>query len=155
MSLIRNTVGQFLYGVLVNKNDGSPITADATLEIAKDGAEAVAADALLTHRSGGLWEAALSQEDSNGEIIGYVWGGPNVVPQGGTVVTVEYERDAIGDLQASLDWLMAWAASGGGGVPSPDDPCAQNPAQTRGPTTEPALAPLEFSREIRLTTNNH
>ena len=156
MSLIRNAPGQFLYGVLVNKNDGAAITSGATLEIAKDGAEAVAADAALTHRSNGLWEAALSQEDSNGELIGYVWGGPNVVPQGGTVVTVEYERDAIGDLQASLDWLMAWAAAGGGGSPPTlDDPCAQNPAQTRGPTTEPALAPLEFSREIRLTTNNH
>ena len=156
MSLIKDTPEQFLYAVLVNKNDGSPITAGATLELAKDGAPPAVADAILTHRANGLWEAALSQEDSNGEIVGYVWAGANVVPQGGTVVTVEYERDAISDIQASLDWLLAWAAAGGGGTPpAPDDPCAQNPAQTRGPTTEPALAPLAFQEQIRLTTNNH
>lgn len=154
MSLIKNLPGQFLYAVLVNKNDGLAITAGATLEIAKDGSAALVAEATLTHRTNGLWEAALSQADSNGEIIGYVWGGSNVVPQGGTVVTVEYERDAISDLQASLDILLAWVAAGGGGVPSPDDPCAQNPAQTRGPTTEPAPAPIAFSRRL-LTTNNH
>ena len=157
MSLIKNTGNQFLYGVLVNKNDGAPVTTGATLELAKDGAAPSAADAVLTHRTEGLWEAALSQADTNGEIIGYVWGGANVVTQGGTVVTVEYERDAISDIQASIDWLITWAEAGGGsgGVPSPDDPCAQNPAKTRGPTTEPALEPLNFTRQIRLPTNNH
>jgi hypothetical protein len=147
MSLIRNTADQFLYGVLVDKNDGSPITTGATLELAKDGTAPSVAEAVLTHRTNGLWEAALSQEDSDGEIIGYVWAGPNVVPHGGTVVTVEYERDAIETLQASLDILLEWAAAGGVVPPTGDDPCAQNPAQTRGPTTEPAF---NFSN-----TNNH
>ena len=157
MSLIKNKSDQFLYAVLVNKNDGSAIADGATLEIAKDGMESAMADATLTHRSSGLWEAALSQADTDGEIIGYVWAGANVVPQGGTVVTVEYERDAIGNIQASLDILLEWAAAGGGGggPPSLDDPCSQNPAQTRGPTTEPGFTIPEFLRQTRLTTNNH
>jgi hypothetical protein len=156
MSLIRNTAGQFLYAVLVNKNDGSAITAGATLEIAKDGAAPTVAEAVLSHQTNGLWEAALSQADSNGEILGYVWAGPNVVPQGGTVVTVEYDREAIDEIQASLAIVLAWIAAGGGGVPpSGDDPCAQNPAQTRGPTTEPLPVIAAFSKPIRLTTNNH
>ena len=66
MSLIKNAPDQFLYAVLVNKIDGSAVTAGATLEIAKDGTASAVADAILTHRAGGLWEAALSQEDSNG-----------------------------------------------------------------------------------------
>ena len=157
MSLIKDAPDQFLYAVLVNKNDGSAITDGATLEIAKDGMESAMADATLTHRSSGLWEAALSQADTDGEIIGYVWGGANVVPQGGTVVTVEYQRDAIGNIQASLDILLEWAAAGGGGggPPSLDDPCSQNPAQTRGPTTEPSFTIPDFLRQTRLTTNNH
>ena len=131
MSLIKDTGGQFLYGVLVNKDDGSAITTGATLDLALDGSDPVAAQATLTHRAKGLWEAALSQSDTDGEIIGYVWGGTNVVPHGGTVVTVEYERDAISDLQTSLNLLLAWVAAGGGGPPpSSDNPCAQNPART-------------------------
>ena len=151
MSLIKDTPDQFLYAVLINKNDGSAVTSGATLELAKDGAAAAVADATLTHRTNGLWEAALSQADSDAEILGYVWSGVNVVPQGGTIVTVEYERDAISDLQASVEWLVAWAVAGGGGgiPPSGDDPCAQNPAQTVGPTTEPPLIPEPFNNGFR------
>jgi hypothetical protein len=39
-----------------------------------------------------------------------------------------------------------------------DNPCAQNPARTRGPTTEPQLIPTLHSRTRALlleTTNNH
>ena len=156
MSLIQNKPDQFLYAVLVNKNDGSAITIGATLELAKDGLVAAAAEATLTHRTNGLWEAALSQADSDGEIIGYVWGGTNVVPQGGTIVTVEYERDAISNIQASVDWLLAWAAAGGGPTPpSGNGTCAENPARTTGPTTEPPLVVqdlnLNFHRRQQLT----
>ena len=98
MSLVRNTAGQFLYAVLINKNDGTAITTGATLTLAKDGAAAGAAGATLTHRNNGLWEAAMTQADSNAAILGYVWGGTDVIPQGGTIVTVDYSRSAIDDL---------------------------------------------------------
>ena len=41
-------------------------------------------------------------------------------------------------------------------MPSAENPCAQNPALTRGPTTEPGI-PLPYSRTRALlaTTNNH
>jgi hypothetical protein len=213
MSLIKNTSGQFLYAVLINKNDGSAITVGATLDLAKDGNDAILADAVLTHRRNGLWEAALSQEDSNGEIIGYVWGGTNVVPQGGTIVTTEEDRQALSNLQSSIDLLLSritetlfegmtslgqWlglmagkqtpdevaleeiratgvgdgtympgtdsleairdrgdAAWTGGSSPLPplngDTTCAENPAKTTGPTTEPPVVvePLVSLRRRR------
>ena len=102
MSLIKNTAGQFLYAVLVNSTNGAAITTGATLSIAKDGAAAGAAGASLTHRTGGMWEAALSQADTNGNNIGYVWGGTNVIPQGGTIVTVDYPRNAIPNILAAI-----------------------------------------------------
>jgi hypothetical protein len=216
MSLVRNTPGQYLYAVLISRTDGAPITIGAQLNIAKDGAAASVAQATLTHRFGGLWEAALSQPDTNGAIIGYVWSGSNIVSQGGTIVTDEHARSAILDLQVSMttlltrisatiflgitslaEWLGLMAgkqepdetaleeirATGAGSgtytpgtdsleairdhgdeawgeevtTPTLDNPCAQNPARTRGPTTEPPLIPTPYSRTRVLleTTNNH
>src|SRR6267142_922148 len=102
MSLIKNTAGQFLYAVLVNVIDGSPITTGATLSLAKDGAAGAAAGATLTHRISGLWEAALTQADSNGNAIGYVWAGANVIAQGGTIITVDDPRNALQTLQTGV-----------------------------------------------------
>lgn len=208
MSLVKNTSGQFLYATLINKVTGDPITSGATLDLAKDGSVAAAAEAVLTYKTKGMWEAALSQMDTNANDIGYVWGGTNVVPQGGTIITDEHSRSAIVELQASLNlllgrvsetlfegmtslaqWLGAMAgkqtpdeialeeirATGvGGGTytsatdsleairergdeawaggatpsPTPDSPCAQNPAQTRGPTTQPVLTPTPLLRTL-------
>jgi hypothetical protein len=98
MSLIKNLSGQFLYGVLVNATNGAAITTGATLLLAKDGAAEAAAAGTLTHRANGLWEAALTQADTNASILGYVWGGTDVIPQGGTIVTVDFARNAVGDI---------------------------------------------------------
>lgn len=156
MSLIKNAAGQFLYGTLIDKNSGDPIIAGATLDLAKDGGGEAPADAALAHKGKGLWEAALSQADTDAEILGYVWGGPNVVPQGGTIVTVEYSRQTITAIYDALLLLLDWA----GQVPtgSAADPCAQNPARTRGPLTQPLIAPTPYSRTRALvleTNNNH
>lgn len=102
MSLIKNTAGQYFYGVLVSAVDGTAITSGATLSLAKDGAASGAAGATLTHRTGGLWEAALTQADTNANAIGYVWGGSNVIPQGGCIITVDYPRSLFGDADQIL-----------------------------------------------------
>jgi hypothetical protein len=107
MSLIKNTPGQFLYAVLNNLNDGTPITSGATLSLAKDGGAAAPAGATLTHKTEGLWEAALTQADCNANFIGYVWAGLNVIRQGGTIITVDYPRTAIANIPDDVlkrDW---------------------------------------------------
>ena len=155
MSLIKNAPGQFLYGTLIDKNSGDPITSGATLDLAKDGAPEAPAEAILTHKGKGLWEAALSASDTDAEILGYVWSGPNIVNQGGTIVTVEYSRQTVSAIYDALLLLLDWANQ----VPTADldSPCAQNPARTRGPTTEPLFIPTPYSRTrpLVLETNNN
>jgi len=144
MSLIRNTPGQFLYGVLVN-NNGEPAAVDVILTLAKDGGVPGLADAALTYRGNGLWEAALSQEDTNAEIFGYVFSGVNVIVQGGTIVTVDYPRDAIPAAPAGS--YGGLPTVGSEPMPTPDEPCLQNPSSTIGPTTEPLLVPTQHLAE--------
>jgi hypothetical protein len=107
MSLIKNTAGQFLYAVLNNRNDGNPITSGATLELVKDGSAPAAAGATLTHKTNGLWEAALTQADTNANNIGYVWSGTNVISQGGTIVTVDYARNSVALILAAVNAILA------------------------------------------------
>lgn len=68
----RNTAGQVLYlPQLKLSADGTPVTAAATLTVAKDGTEAVAAGSLV-HSANGVWKYTPTQAETDAAIVALI-----------------------------------------------------------------------------------
>jgi hypothetical protein len=106
--VIRKNVGsQIIYAVLVNRTTGEDITSSATIHI-----NGSSGGGSLAHVAGGLWSYTLTQAETNHDSFGYRFGHASGVSVGGTILTVDYPRNAIPNAAAgSADGLSTHTAA--------------------------------------------
>jgi hypothetical protein len=86
--LRKNVSGQYLYFALVNASDGSALTgATVTAKRTIDGGSQNAATGTVNEPGNGQYELALSQADTNGNNIGFLFTATSAVPVHIMVVT--------------------------------------------------------------------
>ena len=88
MSYLKNTAGQYLHFTLINASDGSAITSGTVTGYRTiDGGTQASVSGTITHKGNGQWQLALSQADTNGDEIGYLFTHTNGIPVSITIVT--------------------------------------------------------------------
>jgi hypothetical protein len=90
----RNVAGQVIYLPQLTTTDGTPITASATLTVAKDGTEA-ASDGTLAHVSNGVWKYTPTQAETDAAIVGLILTGTNAVPVVLNLITTGADTSAV------------------------------------------------------------
>lgn len=76
--MIKNTAGQGVY-VRAIDTDGAAVTSDIAAQITKDGGAAASVTATGTHIGNGVWWFALSQGETNADMIS-VWAESDASP---------------------------------------------------------------------------
>ncbi len=106
--LKKNTAGQFIYFVLVSATDGSAVTgASPSGYQAIDGAAQGAIGGAITENALGQYEVALSQGDTNGDEIGYLFTNAGSVPVSITVTTETKKMVDLNDIAAGAAMNLA------------------------------------------------
>jgi len=90
----RNVAGQVIYLPQLTTTDGTPVTASATLTVAKDGTEA-ASDGTLAHVSNGVWKYTPTQAETDAAIVGLILTGTSAVPVVLNLVTTAADTSAV------------------------------------------------------------
>jgi hypothetical protein len=95
--LRKNTSGQYVYFALVNATTGAALTgATVTGKRSIDGAAQGSVTGTITEDAGGQYHLALSQADTNGNDIGYLFTATNAIPVSIMVVTTAADpTDAV------------------------------------------------------------
>jgi uncharacterized membrane protein YoaK (UPF0700 family) len=103
--LRKNVAGQYLFFVLVNASTGAALTgATVTAVRSIDGAAQASCTGTVTHMGGGQYRMALSQADTNGNQVGYLFTATSAVPVGvSCVMTAANPTDAAGYGLSRLD----------------------------------------------------
>lgn len=102
MSYLKNTAGQYLYFALINASDGSAITTGTvTGNRTIDGGTQTAVTGTISHKGNGQWELALSQADTNGDEIGFLFTHTSSIPISITIVTDTKKNSDLQDLTAA------------------------------------------------------
>jgi len=70
---LKNTASQFLYFTMISSVDGSAITSAVAGYRTIDGGSQNAVTGSLSHKGNGQWQLALSQADTNGNNIGFLF----------------------------------------------------------------------------------
>lgn len=84
----KNVAGQFLYFALVNATTGAALTgATVTAKRSIDGAAQASCTGTVAEDAGGQYHIALSQADTNGNNIGYLFTAANAIPVNISIVT--------------------------------------------------------------------
>ena len=96
--LRKNVAGQYLYFALVNATTGAALTgATVTARRSIDGAAQAACTGTVSEPGNGQYQIALSQADTNGNNIGYLFTATNAVPVSITAtLTAADPTDAAG-----------------------------------------------------------
>jgi hypothetical protein len=90
----RNVAGQVIYLPQLTTTDGTPITASATLTVAKDGSEA-GSGGTLAHVANGVWKYTPTQSETDAAIVGLILTGTNAVPVVLNLVTTAADTSAV------------------------------------------------------------
>lgn len=93
----KNTSGQTLYFALIKASDGTALTgATVTAKRSIDGAAQASCTGTVSEDAGGQYHIALSQADTNGNNIGYLFTATSAVPVNISVVTTAADpTDAV------------------------------------------------------------
>lgn len=115
--LRKNVAGQHLFFVLVNASTGAALTgATVTAVRSIDGAAQAACTGTVSHMGGGQYRMALSQADTNGDNIGYLFTAATAVPVGvSCVLTAADPTDAAGFGLSRMDAAVSTRSTYGGG----------------------------------------
>jgi hypothetical protein len=115
----KNVAGQFLYVVAVKTADGTALTG-ATISGFRsiDGAAQAAITGTITELANGQYKVALSQADTNGNNIGFLFTASGMIPVGFVVITTA--ADPTDSVRFGLSALPAAAAGANGGLPTGD-----------------------------------
>lgn len=68
---LKNTASQYIHAQMNSRTDGSPLTTGVVIAVKVDGGSQNSGGGTLTHIANGLWQYALTQAESNGEIISF------------------------------------------------------------------------------------
>lgn len=117
--LRKNVAGQFLYIVAVKASDGTALTG-ATISGYRsiDGAAQAAITGTITELANGQYKVALSQADTNGNNIGFLFTATSMIPVGYTVITTA--ADPTDAVRFGLTALPNANAGANGGLPTGD-----------------------------------
>ena len=85
--MYKNTAGQYIFASVVDASDGSTKTTGVDFYVTKDNGSQVAADS-AAHVGNGQWRIALTQAETNADVLGIAWAGTDVVPGNITVYPV-------------------------------------------------------------------
>ena len=111
MSYLKNTAGQYLYFAMIAKADGSAITSGTVNGYRSlDGGSQAAVTGTISHKGNGQWELALSQADTNGDEVGYLFTHASGIPVSITVVTDTKKVGTLQDLSSANAQTAAAAA---------------------------------------------
>jgi len=111
MSYLKNAAGQFLYFTLVSKTDGSAVTSGTVTGYRSlDGGSQTAVTGTIAHKGNGQWQLALSQADTNGDEIGFLFTHASAVPVSVCVVTDGKKVSSLNDLSSTAVQAAAAAA---------------------------------------------
>ncbi len=110
----KNVAGQYLYFTLVNATSGAALTgATVTAKRGIDGAAQASCTGTVTEDAGGQYHIALSQADTNGNNIGYLFTATNAIPVNISIVTTAADpTDAVRFGLTALPNANAEAAGG-------------------------------------------
>jgi hypothetical protein len=90
----RNTAGQVIYLPQLTTADGTAITADATLTVAKDGSESGSAGT-LAHSANGVWKYTPTQAETDAAIVALILTAASAVPVVLNLVTTAADTAAV------------------------------------------------------------
>jgi len=111
MSYLKNTAGQYLYLAMIAKADGSAITSGTVNGYRSiDGGAQAAVTGTISHKGNGQWQLALSQADTNGDDIGYLFTHTSGIPVSITIVTDTKKVGTLQDLSSAGAQAAAAAA---------------------------------------------
>ena len=117
MTLKKNVSGQFLYLALIKASDGSALTgASITGYRSIDGGSQNTITGTITELANGQYKVALSQADTNGNNIGFLFTASLAVPIGYSVFTTA--ADPTDGVRLGLTALPNAAAAANGGLPT-------------------------------------
>jgi hypothetical protein len=113
----KNISGQFLYFGLVSASNGSPLTgATVTALRAIDGGAQTAVTGTIAEDGSGQYHLSMSQADTNGNNIGFMFNATNAIPVSISMITTNANPyDAV---HYGLSSLPNAAASASGGLPT-------------------------------------
>jgi hypothetical protein len=118
---LKNTTGQILYFLLLAASDGTAITSGTVTGYRTiDGGTQAATTGTISHKGNGQWQINLSQADTNGDNIGYLFTHADSLPVAANVVTVEKRVSDLNDFDPAVDTVDVGAV-GGTAVTGPDD----------------------------------
>lgn len=102
MSYLKNTSGQFLYFTMIDASDGSAITSGTvTGRRSIDGGSQANVTGTISHNGNGQWQLAMSQADTNGDEIGFLFTHTSGIPVSITIVTDTKQVGDLNDLSAA------------------------------------------------------
>jgi hypothetical protein len=87
MNYLKNTAGQFLYFTIINASDGSALTSAVSGYRTIDNGTQAAVTGTLSHKGNGQWQLAMSQADTNGDNIGFLFTHASGIPVSINIVT--------------------------------------------------------------------
>ena len=100
----KNTAGQFIYFSLVSTTDGSAVTgASPTGYISIDGGAQGGIGGSIAEQGNGQYEYTLSQGDTNGDEIGYLFVNAGAIPVSITITTETKKMADLNDLAAGAE----------------------------------------------------
>jgi len=102
MSYLKNTSGQYIYFAMVDKSSGDALTTGTVNGYRTiDGGTQASVTGTISHKGNGQWQLALSQADTNGDEIGYLFTHTSGVPQSLSIVTDTKKNSDLNDLSTT------------------------------------------------------
>jgi phage baseplate assembly protein W len=104
MSYLKNTSGQYLYLTMIAAADGTAVTTGTVNGYRSiDGGSQAAVTGTISHKGNGQWELALSQADTNGDEIGFLFTHSSGIPVSISIVTQAAVPPTAADIRSEID----------------------------------------------------